>query len=57
MIVASLKLINVAMTISETQAANRVPLSAWGAITISAPCVLAAAYYQNRLDRHRAHRP
>lgn len=35
MFVASLNLINAAMSISETQAGNRVALSVWGSMAIS----------------------
>jgi hypothetical protein len=53
---AILNLVNAALTISEYQAEHRVPLSAWGSMAISVFCIIAATYYQNRLDQHRAHR-
>jgi hypothetical protein len=51
---AILNLGNAAQTISEYQAESRVPLSAWGSMSVSVFSVLAAVYYQNRLDRYRA---
>ena len=51
---AGLNLGSAALTISEYQAESRVPLSAWGSMSISVFSVLAAVYYQNRLDRYRA---
>jgi hypothetical protein len=51
---AVLNLCNAALTISEYQGESRVPLSAWGSMSISVFSVLAAVYYQNRLDRYRA---
>lgn len=51
---AFLNLGNAALTVSEYQAENRVPLSAWGSTAISVFSVLAAVYYQKRLDQARA---
>jgi hypothetical protein len=51
---AILNLGNAALTISEHQSENRVPLSAWGSLFISLLSILTAAYYQRRLDRIRA---
>lgn len=51
---AILNLGNAALTISEHQFENRVPLSAWGSLAISVFSILAAAYYQRRLDQIRA---
>jgi len=51
---AVLNLGSAALTISEYQAESRVPLSAWGSMSISVFSVLAAVYHQNRLDRCRA---
>ncbi|MBD1543588.1 hypothetical protein G9E11_15355 [Arthrobacter sp. IA7] len=50
---AIINLGNAALTISEYEAENRVPLSAWGSMAISVFSILTAAYYQNRLDRAR----
>lgn len=51
---AILNLGNAALTISEHQFESRVPLSAWGSLAISFFSILAAAYYQKRLDQIRA---
>lgn len=51
---AILNLGNAAMTISEHQPESRVPLSAWGSMAVSVLSILAADYYQRRLDRYRA---
>lgn len=51
---AILYLGNAALTISEHQSESRVPLSAWGSMAISVFSILAAAYYQRRLDQVRA---
>lgn len=51
---AILNLGNAALTVSEHQAENSVPLSAWGSMAVSVFSVLASAYYQKRLDRARA---
>lgn len=53
-VLAILNLLNAALTISEHEAESRVPLSAWGSIGISVFCVMAATYYQKRLDQARA---
>ena len=50
---AILNLGNTALTVSEHQSENRVPLSAWGSLAISVCSILAAVYHQNRLDRYR----
>jgi hypothetical protein len=47
---AILHLGSAAQTIAEYQAESRIPLSALGSMAISVFCVLAAAYYQKRLD-------
>lgn len=49
---AIVNLCNASLTISE--AAGRVPLSAWGSMAISVFSILAAAFYQRRLDHIRA---
>jgi uncharacterized membrane protein len=51
---AIINLVNAALTVTEDQSEGRVPLSAWGSMAISVFSVLAAVYYQKRLDQARA---
>ncbi|TSE15043.1 hypothetical protein B1A87_003045 [Arthrobacter sp. KBS0703] len=51
---AIINLVNAALTVAEHQSEGRVPLSVWGSMAISVFSVLAAVYYQRRLDQARA---